>query len=287
MLRFAANLSFLYPDLDFLDRFAAAERDGFAAVEYLFPYAYEASVLTDRLQRCHLQQALFNAPPGDWAAGERGIAALAGREDAFKAGIDLALRYAEALGNRVIHVMAGIVPDAAPGASAAARDIYLENLAYAAALAGVEGRVILIEPINTRDVPGYFLNYQADALAVCRDVGSPHLKVQMDLYHAQIMEGDLAMRLRGMADAIGHIQIAGVPDRHEPDRGEVDYDYLFSVIEALGYGGWIGCEYRPVGDTSRGLDWLRTLRAAGRADGPAQTDALAVQVASALGGLGV
>lgn len=259
MPRFAANLSMLYPQHDFLDRFAAAAADGFKAVEYLFPYDYSPQELKQRLDDHGLVQALFNAPPGDWAAGERGIASLPGREEEFRAGIAKALEYAQVLGNDRIHVMAGLLP------SEELRDkhqvVYLENLAYAAAQAKPLGITVLIEPINTRDMPGFFLNRQDQAQAIVAQVGADNLKVQFDCYHCQIVEGDLTAKLRRDFAGIGHIQIAGVPDRHEPDLGELNYAHLFEVIDQLGYTGWIGCEYRPKGDTSEGLEWLRRLQA--------------------------
>ncbi|PZW64402.1 hydroxypyruvate isomerase [Pseudomonas sp. URMO17WK12:I1] len=259
MPRFAANLSMLYPQHDFLDRFAAAAADGFAAVEYLFPYDYSAQELKQRLSDNGLVQALFNAPPGDWAAGERGIASLPGREAEFRAGVAKALEYAQVLGNDRIHVMAGLLPDEALRDKHQA--VYLENLAYAADQARGVGVTVLIEPINTRDMPGFFLNRQDQAQAIVRQVGADNLKVQFDCYHCQIVEGDLSVKLRRDFTGIGHIQIASVPDRHEPDLGELNYAHLFELIDELGYTGWIGCEYRPKGDTSEGLQWLRQLKA--------------------------
>jgi hydroxypyruvate isomerase len=257
MLRFAANLSMMYNEHSFPDRFAAAARDGFSAVEYLFPYDYPAQELKARLHDNDLTQAIFNAPPGDWAAGERGIASLPGREDEFRRGIATALSYAGALGNRQIHVMAGLIrPDQE---RARHRAVYLENLAYAARQAAAEGLGILIEPINTRNIPGFFLNRQDDAQAICAEVGAANLKVQFDCYHCQIVEGDVAVKLQRDMAGIGHIQIAGVPDRHEPDCGELHYPYLLELIDRLGYEGWIGCEYVPAGATSDGLGWLRAL----------------------------
>jgi len=255
MPRFAANLTMMYREHDFLDRFKAAADDGFEAVEYLFPYDYEADALAARLADNGLVQALFNAPPGDWTKGERGLAAQPGREDEFKRSIDTALGYAQKLGNEKIHVMAGLI--GANDDRARCRDVYLRNLAYAASQAATHGKTVVIEPINTRDMPGYFLNRQQDAHDICREVGAPNLKVLFDLYHCQIVEGDLAMTLKSFFDTVGHIQIAGVPDRHEPDEGEVNYPYLFDRIDSLGYDGWIGCEYIPKGATSAGLGWVR------------------------------
>ena len=257
MPRFAANLSMMYVEHPFLDRFAAAAADGFRAVEYLFPYEWPAEVLATSLAQHGLEQILFNAPPGDYARGERGIACLPGRDAEFRSGFERALDYAKALRCPRLHVMAGLVPDA--GSRDALRATYLANLAWAAQKAADVAVDVLIEPINTRDIPGFFLNRQAEAHAVLAEVGAPNLKVQMDLYHCQIVEGDLATKLRTYLPTgrVGHLQIAGVPERHEPDLGEVNYDHLFGVVDALGYDGWIGCEYRPAGPTSAGLGWLR------------------------------
>lgn len=254
MPRFAANLTMMYNEHAFLERFAAAARDGFKAVEYLFPYEFPAAELKARLDAHGLVQALFNAPPGDWAAGERGIASLPGRDDEFRRAIDTALDYARVIGNDTLHVMAGLI---APTQDRARhRDVYLRNLAHAAEAARAQNVTIVIEPINPRDMPGFFLNRQDDAQAICREVGAPNLLVQFDCYHCQIVEGDLAMKLKRDIAGIGHIQIAGVPQRHEPDVGEIHYPYLFELIDALGYDGWIGCEYRPKAGTSEGLGWL-------------------------------
>ena len=272
MPRFAANLSMLYNEHAFLDRFAAAAADGFAAVEYLFPYAYQADELAARLRDHGLAQVLFNAPPGDWERGERGMACLPGREDEFKRGVDQALSYAQALRCPRVHVMAGLAP--AGAAREALADCYRANLAWAAAQAAPHDVAVLIEPINPRDIPGYFLNRQDAAHALVQAIAAPNLQVQFDLYHGQIVEGDLAMKLRQYLSAdgsrrvgstVGHIQIAGVPERHEPDRGEVNFSYLLDLIDALGYTGFVGCEYRPgdtgPGGTSAGLGWLRRYRA--------------------------
>jgi len=256
--RFAANLSMLYGQHPFLARFAAAAGDGFSAVEYLFPYEHAASVLADCLRQYGLTQVLFNAPPGDYAAGDRGLACVPGRETAFRRDFqEFALPYAQALMCRRIHVMAGILQDGL--ALQNARDVYLENLAWAAREAASCGVDILIEPINTRDMPGYFLNRQDQAHAVVLEVGMANLKVQMDLYHCQIVEGDVASKIREFVPTgrVGHVQIAGVPERHEPDLGELNYPYLFKVLDQAGFDGWVGCEYRPRGDTSAGLGWFK------------------------------
>ncbi|MCW7538840.1 hydroxypyruvate isomerase family protein [Aquabacterium sp. A7-Y] len=260
MPRFAANLSLLYTELPFLDRFAAAARDGFKGVEFLFPYEHDLAETAARRRDAGLQQVLFNAPPGDWTRGERGLACLPGRQDEFRRGIVQALECAEALSCPLIHVMAGRVP--AGVESAELHDTYVDNLAWAAAQAGACGRRLSIEPINPRDMPGYLLTRQDQAHQVLAQVGSPHLAVQMDLYHCQIVEGDLATKLRHYLPGgrVAHLQIAGVPERHEPDVGELNYAYLFELIDSLGYPGWVGCEYRPrlgaVPDGTRlGLGW--------------------------------
>jgi len=256
MPRFAANLSMMYAEHPFLERFGAAAADGFRAVEFLFPYEWPAATLAAALADHGLQQVLFNAPPGDFDRGERGIASLPGRQAEFRSGFAKALEYAAALGCPRVHIMAGLVP---PGSSRQAlRPLYVENLAWAAARAAPAAVDVLIEPINTRDIPGYLLNRQDDAHAVVAEVGAPNLKVQMDLYHCQIVEGDVATKLRAYLPGgrVGHLQIAGVPDRHEPDRGELNYRFLFEVIDELDYLGWIGCEYRPAAATSSGLGWL-------------------------------
>lgn len=263
MPRFAANLSMMYPEHAFHDRFAAAAADGFHAVEYLFPYAWAATELAQRLADRALQQVLFNAPPGDWDRGERGLACLPGREDEFRRGwAEQALPYALALRCPRVHAMAGLAP---PGADLAAlRATYVANLDWAAREAAGAGIDVLIEPINTRDIPRYFLNRQDQAHDIVADVGAPNLKVQMDLYHCQIVEGDLATRLRRWLPTgrVGHLQIAGVPERQEPDIGEINYPYLFALLDTLGYAGWVGCEYRPrdATDTAAGLGWFQPYR---------------------------
>ena len=261
MPRFAANLTMMYTEHAFLDRFAAAAADGFAAVEYLFPYDFDRAELAQRLADNDLIQVLFNAPPGDWNAGERGLASLPGREDEFRRNFtDLALPYAAALKRPRVHVMAGLVP--ADGDRAAMQDVYLKNLAWAAEQAATAGIDVLIEPINTRDIPNFFLNRQDQAHAVIDAVGASNLKVQMDLYHCQIVEGDVAMKLRHYIPKgrVGHIQIAGVPERHEPDLGELNHPYLFALLDELGFDGHVGGEYRPKAGTSEGLGWFKTYR---------------------------
>jgi hydroxypyruvate isomerase len=273
MPRFAANLSFMYTELPFLDRFAAAAQDGFASVEYLFPYAWPAKELRARLEGHGLSQVLFNAPPGGehaaamvsaWDQGARGTACLAGRQAEFRAGVAMAMDYAHALACPRVHLMAGLMP--ADVTQEALEDTYAANLQWAAARAAEAGVEVLIEPINQRDMPGYFLSRQKHAHAVLQRVNAPALKVQMDLYHCQVSEGDVASKLRAYipTGSVAHVQIAGVPERHEPDTGELRYPYLLECLDTLGYKGWVGCEYRPrqggqPGGTSSGLGWLRNL----------------------------
>jgi len=255
MPKFAANLSMMFNEVAFPLRFESAAKAGFTAVEFLFPYDYAPADVAGRLAKNELRNVLFNMPPGDWAAGERGIASLPGRERQFRDGVALALRYAAALGTPCIHAMAGLLPAGADRARH--RAVFVDNLRYAAAELEKAGCMLLIEPINTRDIPGYFLNTQAEAHAIREEVGAPNLKVQMDFYHVQIVEGDIAMKLRKYLPHVGHIQIAGVPERNEPDTGEFNYPYLFRLMDDLGYDGWVGCEYRPANGTVNGLGWMR------------------------------
>ena len=263
MPRYAANLSMMYAEFPFLERFGAAAADGFEAVEFLFPYEHTEARLAALLGEHRLAQVLFNAPPGNWAAGERGIACLPGREAEFRDGVDQALGYAAALDCPRVHLMAGLVP--ASAVPKALRGTYAANLAWAAERAARASIDVLIEPINPRDMPGYFLNRQDDAHAILAEIGAPNLKVQMDLYHCQIVEGDVETKLRQYLPTgrVGHLQIAGVPRRHEPDTGELRHEYLAGVIDELGYAGWVGCEYRPRAGTSEGLGWWRAAQARG------------------------
>ncbi|MGH7031682.1 MAG: 2-oxo-tetronate isomerase [Stellaceae bacterium] len=253
MPKFAANLSFIFQEVGFLDRFAAAAQCGFKAVEYLGAYDERPETVAAQLEKHGLAQALFNMPPGDWTAGERGLAALPGREEEFRAGVDRALVYSKATNCRLLHAMAGLWPQGQDRAEA--ERTYIANLRHAADRLAPEGITVIIEPINTRDIPGYFLNTTTQAMAVIEEVGRPNLQLQLDLYHVQIMEGDLAHRIRALAGHYPHIQIAGNPGRHEPDVGEVNYPYLFDLLDEIGYAGWIGCEYRPKGETKAGLRW--------------------------------
>ena len=254
MPKFAANLTMMFNEAPFLQRFEAAAKAGFKAVEFLFPYDHPAEEIAQQLKAHRLENVLFNMPPGDWAGGERGIACLPGREAEFREGVTKAIRYANILGTPRLHVMAGLLPAGAD--PAAHRATYVANLRHACEEAAGHGITVTIEPINTRDMPGYFLNLQADAHAIREEVGAANLKVQMDLYHAQIMEGDIAMKIRRYLPHVGHIQIAGVPERNEPDIGELNYRYLFRLLDELGYTGWVGCEYRPAKGTAEGLGWM-------------------------------
>jgi hydroxypyruvate isomerase len=258
MPRFAANLSMMFQEHGFLDRFAPAAGAGFMGTEFLFPYEHPPEAIAERLQAHRLTQVLFNLPPGDWAGGERGLASLPGREAEFRRGVELAIAYARALGCRTVHGMAGLLPDEAERADR--ERLYVENLRHAARSCADAGLTLLIEPINSRDMPGYLLNRQEQGRRVIEAVGAANLKLQLDLYHCQIIEGDLARHVREYLPLVGHIQIAGVPDRHEPDLGEVNYRYLFDGLDELGYPGWIGCEYRPRGRTEDGLDWFQPYR---------------------------
>jgi len=255
LLKFAANLSFLYNEVDFLSRFAAAARDGFRGVEMLFSYEHPAEEIAIRLRDNGLEQVLLNCPPGDWGAGERGLAILPGREADCLKSVERALEYARILRCPRIHMLAGIAPPGVPRAQL--RATYVANLKRAGERAAESGVSVLIEPINTRDIPGYFLNTQAEADAVLAEAGVAAAGLQMDLYHCQIMEGDVATKIRRFFSRIRHMQVAGVPERQEPDAGELNYPYLFGLLEELGYAGWIGCEYRPRAETTAGLKWLR------------------------------
>ncbi len=253
MPRFAANISLMFTELPFLDRFEAAAGAGFQGVELLFPYEWPAAELRHRLDANGLTLALFNLPPGDWAGGERGLTALKGREAEFADGLEKALDYAAALGCRRLHAMAGL------DSHGAHRGIYEGNLALAAEKAAPAGIDILIEPINMFDMPGYFLTRTADAASVIAAVGSPALALQLDLYHRQRMEGEVAEAVAEFSSLARHYQIAGLPDRGEPWPSDLDYAPLLAQLTATGYDGWIGCEYRPRNGTAAGLGWLAHL----------------------------
>jgi 2-dehydrotetronate isomerase len=249
MPRFAANLSMLFTEVPFLDRFAAAAKAGFKGVEFLFPYAFDVDDIRARLDQLGLEVVLFNLPPGHWDEGERGITALKGREDEFAAGVDLALRYAEALGCPRVHAMAGLDPHGTD------REVYLNNLTLAADWARGEGVDILIEPINTFDMPGYFLTTTEAARDVITEVGAANLGLQFDLYHRHRMQGGVLEAIAEFAQIARHYQCANPPDRSEPQLDVLDYRYIFEAIDRTGFTGWIGCEYKPKGSTLEGLQW--------------------------------
>jgi hydroxypyruvate isomerase len=257
MPKFAANLTFLFNELPFMERFAAAARAGFKAVEYMAPYPYAAHELKAALNANGLVQALFNLPAGDWENGERGMACIPGRESEFKDGVARAITYAHALDCKKINCLAGKLP---PGASAdVAKATLIGNLKYAAAALKLEGIMLVTEPINSFDIPGYFVNRTVEAVAILDAVDSDNLFIQYDVYHAQRMEGELGNTLTRHASRIGHIQIADNPGRHEPGTGEINYAWLLRHIDAIGYDGWIGCEYKPKTTTVDGLGWINAL----------------------------
>ncbi len=259
MPKFAANLSLMFTELDFLDRFAAARANGFEAVEFLFPYAWPAASIAERLQASGLKLVLHNLPPGDWAAGERGMACDPARVGEFQDSVALALEYAIALDVPRLHCLAGLLP---PGvAPEHAHATYIDNLRFAAARLREHGVKLLIEPINTYDMPGYFLTGSAQAAAIIAECEADDILLQYDMYHMQRMEGELAAGIRQHLPLIGHMQLADVPGRHEPGTGEIDYRALFTLIDELGYDGWIGCEYHPLSGTAEGLGWLSALQA--------------------------
>lgn len=252
MPRFAANLTMMFNEWDFLDRFNAAAEAGFDAVEFLFPYEHAPEEIAKRLQSHHLTQALFNCPPGDWAKGERGIASLKGREDEFKASIDKALIYAAATGVKRLHAMSGLSNRDDPDA----QKTYRASITYACERAAPKGLDIVIEPINDRDMPGYFLNNFDFAAALIKELALPNLKLQYDIYHRQILHGDVMKSLEQLMPIIGHIQIAAVPLRHEPTTGELDDAKVLHHLDHLNYSSFVGLEYRPHGKTIDGLTWL-------------------------------
>ena len=254
MLKFSANLSFLYQELGFLDRFAAAAADGFRAVEYLGPYAEAPEAVARALRDNGLAQALFNVPSGNWAGGERGIACLPGRVDEFRTGVRTALDYAAALNCPKVNVISGLVPAGAD--TRVLEDTLVENLKFAADLCARAGVKLLIEPINTRDIPGFFLTTTRQAEGILDRVGSGNLYIQYDVYHMQVMQGDLIPTYTRLKDRIGHIQVADNPGRNEPGTGEINYPFVLGEIDRLGYDGWIGCEYKPKNGTTAGLGWM-------------------------------
>jgi len=255
MPKFAANLTMLYHELEFVARFEAAANSGFRGVEFLFPYGYEKEQLAEQLAKHRLSQVLHNLPAGDWAGGERGIAILPSRVGEFQDGVGQAIEYATALGCKQLNCLAGIRP---AGVSAEqARQTLVDNLKFAAPKLGAAGVKLLIEPINTRDIPGFFLSGTGQARSIIDEVGSPNLYLQYDIYHMQIMEGDLATTIERNLTKIRHLQLADNPGRNEPGTGEINYPFLFQFLERIGYDGWIGCEYKPKTTTDAGLAWVR------------------------------
>ena len=260
MPKFAANLTMLWNELDFLDRFAAAAKAGFTAVEYLFPYPYPKEQLAEQLAAHKLEQVLHNLPAGDWAKGERGIGCLPDRVGEFQDSVGRAIDYATALSCKQVNCLAGIVPHGAdPGTL---RETFVANLKFAAAKLKAAGIRLLIEPINTRDIPGFYLKHSRQAIELIAAVGSDNLWLQYDIYHMQIMEGDLAPTIEKHRARIAHFQLADNPGRNEPGTGEINYPFLFGFIDRLGYDGWIGCEYKPKTTTAEGLGWVRPYLAA-------------------------
>ena len=258
MPNFAANLTMLFQEHEFLDRFEAAAKAGFRGVEYLFPYDYEVAQLVERLDRHKLQQVLHNLPAGNWGAGERGIAVLPDRVGEFQDGVGRAIEYARALGCPRVNCLAGIAP--AGSDPETLRQTLVDNLRFAADRLAEHDLRLVTEPINTRDIPGFFLCGTQQAVDIIRDTGSSNIAVQYDIYHMQIMEGDLAPTIEKHLANIGHIQLADNPGRHEPGTGEINYPFLFDFIDRLGYQGWIGCEYIPSAATAEGLGWFEPYR---------------------------
>jgi hydroxypyruvate isomerase len=255
MPKFCANLTLLYNEHDFMARFAAAAEAGFSGVEYLFPYDFDKDQLARQLREHKLTQVLHNLPAGNWSGGERGIACHPDRVAEFKNGVGKAIEYATALGCKQLNCLAGIRPPAVDPQNA--REIFIRNLQYAAPLLANSGIKLLIEPINTRDIPGFFLNYTQQALDIIKAAGSDNLFLQYDIYHMQIMEGDLARTIEANLALIPHMQLADNPGRNEPGTGEINFPWLFSHIDKIGYQGWIGCEYKPATSTAAGLGWVK------------------------------
>jgi hydroxypyruvate isomerase len=258
MPRFAANLTMLFTEVPFLDRFAEAARHGFTAVEFLFPYPYAAEELKARLDAHGLSLVLHNLPAGDWEAGERGIAVLPGREEEFRAGVARAVTYATALGTPRVNCLVGKTPTGVP-AEAVHRTL-VANVRHAAEVLGAAGITLLVEAVNDKDIPGFHLTRTAQVLALLDEVGHSNVQVQYDVYHAQRMEGELAATLQRHLPRIAHVQVADTPGRHEPGTGEINFDFLFAHLDAIGYTGHVGCEYKPATTTAAGLGWLARYR---------------------------
>ena len=258
MPKFNANLSMMFNEVDFLDRFAAAANAGFKGVEFLFPYAYDKHQLAELVRRTEQQVILFNMAPGDWNAGDRGVACDPARRGEFQEHVGQAIDYARALGCRQIHCMAGLKPRGVNEEQM--RAAYIANLQFAGKELAKHGLTLLIEAINPRDMPGFYLNSSRQAYDIMQYAAVPNLRFQFDIYHLQVVEGDLAPNMEKNLDKIGHMQLADTPGRHEPGTGEINYAFLFRHIDKIGYQGWIGCEYRPAGGTEAGLDWIKPYR---------------------------
>ena len=254
MPKFNANLTMLFNEVDFLDRFECAAKAGFTGVEYLFPYEWSKEELADRLDKYNLTQVLHNLPAGDWGGGERGIACLPGREGEFQDGVGKAIEYAKILKCPALNCLAGLTP---VGVSAEKiSQTLVSNVKFAAEALAKEGIKLLIEPLNSKDIPGFHLVGSAETMELMGEVGNPNVFLQYDIYHMQRMEGELINTIRLLIDSIGHMQLADNPGRHEPGTGEINYTNLFKAIDDIGYQGWVGCEYIPAGDTAAGLAWM-------------------------------
>lgn len=254
MPRFAANLTLMFNEVDFLDRFDAAHANGFNAVEFLFPYEYEADAIAEKLEKNGQALALFNLPPGDWEAGDKGMSAIPGREQEFHDSVGVGLEYARTFGNKTVHMMGGIIPGSVTMEQAF--ETYVTNYQYCADAFADIGVNVIIEPLNTRDVPGYMISQNAGARSIIAAADRPNVGLQFDFYHVQIMSGDLATQFETNLDITKHVQIAGVPERFEPNVGEINYPYLFDLMDRLGYDGYVGCEYKPQNGTEAGLGWM-------------------------------
>ena len=255
MPKFCANLSMMFTEVPFVERFGEAARAGFRGVEFLFPYEFPAPTIKAELDAHGLELVLFNMPPGDWVKGDRGIACDPTRVAECRDGVGKAIEYAQALECSKVHLMAGIAPKAV--SAEVLRETYVANVRFAGEAIAAHGLALMLEAINVRDVPGFYLNTSRQALAALEDVQLPNVFFQFDAYHMQVMEGDLSHTLRTHLGQIGHVQVADTPGRHEPGTGEINYPFLFSLLDELGYGGWIGCEYRPKTTTAEGLAWVR------------------------------
>ena len=256
MLKFSANLTWMFNEVDFLSRFERASRAGFKGVECLFPYGWKKELLAEQLDKYKIEQVLLNLPAGDWGAGERGVACLPQRVGEFQEGVGLAIEYAKALNCSRMNCLVGLTPDGLPAEKV--RQALVENLRFAATALGKEGIRLLVEPLNTQDNPGFYLAHTQDALQLFKEVNHPNLWLQYDIYHMQVMEGNLTKTILDNLALIAHMQLADNPGRHEPGTGEINYANLFRFIDEAGYDGWIGCEYKPAGVTEDGLGWVKS-----------------------------